>query len=171
MSDCHKTRELYSLVLEQEASRLDQRYFDSHLSACAECRRDWLDFKSSQSLLAALPRPVVPVAVEPAWWQAWVPRFGLAAAAAALVAMVTLPRTPVSNDVAALPAPGSTAQVQPVVDRLEDRFPDLPAEVLRSLDEESYVLDRMTVRPSVSGGSRVVAPVDYESGGTVYVTF
>jgi hypothetical protein len=43
--------------------------------------------------------------------------------------------------------------------------------VLRSLDEESYVLDRVTVHPAVSGGQRVVAPVSDEVGGPVFITF
>jgi hypothetical protein len=55
---------------------------------------------------------------------------------------------------------------------LRDRFPDLPPEVARALDEESYVLDRMVLMPSEGPGEvRVVAPVGFESGGPVYVTF
>lgn len=200
MIDCHKARDSYSLILDQEASQYDQRFFDSHLSACADCRRDWLDFKASQAMLLDLPRVQVSASfedrvmagvreavrearpapawvvedTEPRWWQAWMPRFGLAAGAAALFA-VMIPQL--------VPGPGprpdqrvamnqaAVVTTEPVVQRLEDRFPDLPPEVLRSLDEESYVLDRMTIRPATSGNSRVVAPVDYEPGGAVYVTF
>jgi len=114
---------------------------------------------------------------EPSWWQGWFPRLGLAGAAASLVALVTfgqfLPgRGNGPAGTAGLNHPSAvTAQVTPVVDRLEDRFPDLPPEVLRSLDEESYVLDRMTVRPAMSGGQRVVAPVSDEAGGAVFITF
>jgi anti-sigma factor RsiW len=202
MSDCKKAHDLFSLALEHEASQYEQTFVDGHLSACADCRREWLDFKESQSMLAALPRLVVSasfedrvmaamreavreqrpvpewrpvVDAEPSWWQAWLPRFGLAGAAAALVALVTFPALrPGTSGLGAGgagTAPVSTAQAQPVVDRLEDRFPDLPPEVLRSLDEESYVLDRMTVRPAVSGGQRVVAPVSDEAGGSVFITF
>lgn len=199
MMDCHKSRDLYSVILDQEASQYDQRFFDGHLSNCPECRRDWLDFKASQAILQNLPRVLVSASfedrvmasvrdavrdsrpaptwvaeeTEPRWWQVWVPRFGLAAATAALFAIVNFPfpNPGGKSDQATQLDPGAMAMTTPVVQRLEDRFPDLPPEVLRSLDEESYVLDRMTIRPATSGNSRVVAPVDYEPGGAVYVTF
>lgn len=184
MSDCHKSQDLYSIVMDQEASQHDQRFFDGHLSSCSGCRHDWLDFKASQAMLKDLPRVAVSASfedrvmagvreavrearpasawaaqeTEPRWWQVWIPRVGLAAATAAvvIVSMLSIP------DQKASPT---------FVGRLEDRFPDLPPEVLRSLDEESYVLDRMTLRPGTNGDSRVVAPVDFEPGGAVYVTF
>jgi|GEM_PF-3166741 len=192
MMDCHKSRDLYSVILDQEASQYDQRFFDGHLSDCPKCRRDWLDFKASQAILQDIPRVLVSASfedrvmasvreavrdarpaptwvaeeTEPRWWQVWVPRFGLAAATAAataaLFAIVDFPQ---------VDPRGKSGQIVQSVQRLEDRFPDLPPEVLRSLDEESYVLDRMTIRPATSGNSRVVAPVDYEPGGAVYVTF
>jgi hypothetical protein len=110
---------------------------------------------------------------ESRWWQVWVPRFGLATATAALVAVALASafQSGIPQGFASFFVKGGGTTIEPMVQRLEDRFPDLPPEVLRSLDEESYVLDRMTVRPASSGNSRVVAPVDYEPGGAVYVTF
>jgi hypothetical protein len=110
---------------------------------------------------------------EPRWWEGWIPRFALAGAAAALVVMVMLPTVGQNVKSQSLATRMiSQPTVQPVVQRLEDRFPDLPPEVLRSLDEESYVLDKMTVQPATSRGrARVVAPVVDESHGPVYVTF
>ena len=202
MSDCHKSRDLFSVILDQEASQFDQRLFDGHLSNCYDCRQDWLDFKASQAILKDLPRVAVSASFEdrvmagmreavresrpapawvaeesePRWWQAWLPRFTMAAATAALVIMaagtVLHPKGQggLVADLVNLNR-DRPAVIEPAFQRLEDRFPDLPPEVLRSLDEESYVLDRMTVRPATSGDSRVVAPVDYEPGGAVYVTF
>ena len=201
MNDCHKSRDLCSLILDGEASQIDQRFFDGHLSECEKCRRDWLDFKASQSMLASLTRLTVsatfedrvladiheamrnnrpipelaPAEAEPMWWQAWLPRFGLTAAGATLVAVVYLfgaGKPPREGGSSVLdPGGRSEGSIQPVVGRLEDRFPDLPPEILKSLDEESYVLDRMTVQPNSSGGSRVVAPVAFGTVGAVYVTF
>jgi predicted anti-sigma-YlaC factor YlaD len=200
MNDCQKARDLFSLALENEASQFEQRQIDGHLSACDDCRREWLEFKESQLMLAALPRVAVsasfedrvmaamreavrearpapewrPVEAEPAWWQGWFPRLGMAGAAAALVAFFSFQQMqsrPDGTTASLTTGTALTAQVEPVVDRLQDRFPDLPAEVLRSLDEESYVLDRMTVHPGVSGGQRVVAPVSDNAGGPVFITF
>lgn len=203
MNDCKQARELFSLALEHEASQFEQKFVDSHLSACGDCREEWLEFKESQSMLASLPRVAVsadfedrvmaamreavrearpapewrPAAAEPAWWQGWFPRLGLAGAAAALVALFSYQQIGPGNgnhagDSAERISPSAVpVQVASGVDRLEDRFPDLPPEVLRSLDEESYVLDRMTVRPAISGGQRVVAPVSDEAGGAVFITF
>ena len=98
----------------------------------------------------------------------------LAAPAAALLALAgyqQLNHSSLPHGQANLAPRTLSAQVEPVVDRLEDRFPNLPPEVLRSLDEESYVLDRMTVRPAMNGGQRVVAPVSDEAGGAVFITF
>jgi len=202
MSDCHKSRDLYSVILDMEASQFDQRFFDGHLSGCSDCRQDWLDFKASQAILKDLPRVAVSASFEervmagvreavresrpapawvaeesePRWWQAWLPRFTMAAATAALVIMATSavlnPRGQGGLVAGLLNLNGNrSAVIEPGFQRLEDRFPDLPPEVLRSLDEESYVLDRMTVRPATSGDSRVVAPVDNEPGGAVFVVF
>lgn len=205
MSDCHKARDLYSLIHEKEASRQDERYFDAHLSTCPNCRTGFADFRSTQTLLNGLPRidvssgfddrvlsmvraavrearPVPPLPEPeraPAFWEGWMPRFAMLGASAALVALLAgsvLRTTPLTGgaDMAgdvSIEAP-STVAAEPVVHTLSDRFPDLPPEVLRALSEESYVLDHMTVRPATAfGNARVVAPVDYEAGGTVYVTF
>lgn len=203
MSHCHKARDLYSLIDEKEASRLDERFFDEHLAACPDCRTDFADYRSTRSLLGELPRvdvssgfddrvlslvraavrdsrPVPPLPDTeraPAFWEGWIPRFAFLGAAAALVAFVSLSsmRTPVDGGGLAGRAdetPVTTAATEPAVRTLGDRFPDLPPEVLRALNEESYVLDHVTVRPATArGNARVVAPVDYEAGGTVYVTF
>jgi predicted anti-sigma-YlaC factor YlaD len=64
MNDCQKARELFSLALEHEASQFEQRVVDGHLSACDACRREWLEFKESQSMLAALPRVSVSASFE-----------------------------------------------------------------------------------------------------------
>jgi hypothetical protein len=125
-------------------------------------------------------RPVPPLPEPdraPAFWEGWMPRFAVLGAAAALVAFVSLStiRTAIDGgDVArrADEAPAASASAEPIIQTLGDRFPDLPPELLRALNEESYVLDHMTVRPATaSGNARVVAPVDYDAGGTVYVTF
>ena len=197
--DCHKTRDYFSLILDQEASHHEQRFFDGHLSDCANCRHDWLDFKASQAILLDLPRVLVSESfedrvmasvreavresrpaptwvaenAEPRWWQVWMPRLGMASAAAALLVLAFIG----GPDPAPKSGPGiaqnqiAVVTTEPAMERLEDRFPDLPPEVLRALDEESYVLDRMTIRPATSGNSRVLSPVDYEPGGAVYVTF
>ena len=202
MSNCNKARGIFSPHLEKEASALEERFLLSHLADCPACREELDDLKASQALLAGLPRVEVsadfearvlekvrlaarqpapersPLILEfrPRWWEGWIPRFALAGAAAALLVLASINTLHKSaGDLAGRtePAGGASAlTASPVVSRLEDRFPDLPPEVRRALDEESYVLDRMTIRPATSPGqTRVLAPVDQEASGPVYVTF
>lgn len=202
MSDCNKARGIFSPHLENEASALEERFLSTHLVACSACREELDDLKATRELLAGLPRlapsadfesqvlervraaqrqPVeerAPLILEfrPRWWEGWIPRFALAGAAAALLVLASVNSLNRRSGglTAGVPdsAPLTSTSATPVVSRLEDRFPDLPPEVRRALDEEGYVLDRMTIRPATSPGqTRVLAPVEQDATSPVYVTF
>lgn len=202
MSDCNKARGIFSPHLENEASALEDRFLSAHLVTCSACREELDDLKSVRELLADLPRLApsadfesqvmdrvrtaqrqpeegrAPLILEfrPRWWEGWIPRFALAGAAAALLVLASVHSlTPRSGNLAANGSSGTplaSSTAAPVVSRLEDRFPDLPPEVRRALDEEGYVLDRMTIRPATSPGQmRVLAPVEQDATSPVYVTF
>lgn len=116
----------------------------------------------------------------------WFPRLALVAVTAALAVLVTLAVTthraaaPGGSTPTLAAGPSSTPAGSPSspaegLTDLRQLFPDLPAELTAStqpLGNESYVMDRMVIRPgSTTGDIQVVAPVTSESRGPVYVTF
>jgi anti-sigma factor RsiW len=204
MSACDKTRNLFSLYSDGEASPHDRRDVESHLEGCPGCRREFAACSAVTKLLADLPRveptpgfedrvlarvrasavpqapdPVIAIDLprEPRWWQGFIPRFAAAGAAFALVlfAVSRMVGGPAEGPAAEAPlaesVPVSPAGTEKPLS-LEQIYPDLPSEVVRALDTDSYVLDRMEVQPgSPESNVRVVAPLQVSSGDPVYVTF
>ncbi len=190
--NCNNVQDIFSLILEEEASAREFSDFNNHLADCPGCRSEFEVFKVTSDLV----RTISPIDPTPGFEDrvlariraagsapaplefpversderlsgGWFPRLGLAAAAAVLVAVSFLALQGTNQ------GPGSQMAVREdrSVVTLKDRLPDLPDEVVDALNEESFVLDRMVVRPgSGEGNARVVAPVGYENG-PVYVAF
>jgi hypothetical protein len=200
MNDCHKVRCLYSVFLEGEASLSETVWFEEHLARCPGCRTDYAAFTATTGLLRSLPRheaspgfedqvlarvrsaPAAPrralpepveISLEPRWWEGWMPRLALGGVAAALmvVGSLTVLRGPVTT-IAGGSGSGNLAENPQQIETLEQLYPDLSPEKLRSMQSISRdgVLDRVVIQPgSPEGGLRVVSPVDH--GSEVYVTF
>jgi anti-sigma factor RsiW len=115
MSHCDRVQNLFSMILENEASLEDARFFDAHLAACSGCREDFEALKFATETLHHIPiiepaadfedqvmarirtapapddrESVVPVELggERRWWQGWVPRFALAGVATAAALLI-----------------------------------------------------------------------------------
>jgi len=188
--NCNNVQDIFSLILEDEASAVERAAFQDHLAGCSRCRDDFEVFRATSDLVRNLSPiepspgfedrilsriraagssslPPVPIEMprEGGFWSGWFPRVGLAAAAAAFIIFAFTSQKK-SEDQAPSMAQGSGG-----VETLKERMPDLPDEVVDALNQDSYVLDKMVVRPgSGQGDVQVVAPVGYESG-PVYVAF
>jgi anti-sigma factor RsiW len=195
MMHCHKFRPLFSLCFEGEASYVDQAALSKHLGECSRCREAFDEFSTAAQWVKSLPRiepspgfedrvlarvrasghePArsrpISVLTEPAWWQTLIPRLAWAGAFAAVGVVATLWALR-SATVGADQTRVQSASAQEAR-TLKELIPDLPAEVVESLDGESYVLDRMTIRQTPADREiQVVAPVDQETGRQVFVTF
>lgn len=142
----------------------------------------------------------VEVSLEPRGWTRWIPRLAggdsladtwaprlaLAGVVAVLAVIVTLSvtlhrggapgsRIPALAGGQPVAATGAAPRTADGITDLRDLIPDLPPELTAAtqpLGGESYVMDRMVIRPgSSAGGVRMVTPVDAEAGRPVYVTF